>query len=181
MKNLKFPTALLILSAFLFTACDKDDDGMPDHEQELITTVQLTFTDAAGSSQTFHVKDLDGDGGNPPVADEVKLNANTAYTLSVKFLDESDATHSHDITEEVEEESAEHLVCFTAAGAMVTPVTTDTDADGKPLGLQNSLTTGNAGSGSLTVSLKHEPDKSAAAPCSTGETDAEVTFPVVIE
>jgi hypothetical protein len=181
MKNLKFLATLFVFGSLLFTACDKDDDGMTDNEQELITTVQLTFIDADSASLVFNVKDLDGDGGNPPVADEIKLKANTAYTLSVKFLDESDASHTHDITEEVEEESDEHLVCFTATGAMVAPVATDTDTNGKPLGLQNSLTTGNAGSGSLTVSLKHEPDKSAAAPCSTGETDAEVTFPVVIE
>ncbi len=180
MNHLKFLTTLFILSTFLFTACDKDDDGM-DNEQELITTVQLTFTDGAGASLVFNVKDLDGDGGNPPVADEIKLKANTSYTLSVKFLDESDPSHTHDITEEVKEESDEHLVCFTSSGAMSAPVATDTDTNGKPLGLQNSLTTGSAGSGSLTVSLKHEPDKSAATPCSTGETDAEVTFPAVVE
>ncbi len=181
MKNLKFLFAFFALNALLFAACDKDDDGHDHNEQELITTVKLTFTEVGGSSSEFTVKDLDGDGGNPPVADEIKLKANTAYTIGVAFLDESEADHTHDLTTEVEEESAAHLVCFSATGSMATPTIGDVDSNGKPLGLESALTTSNAGTGTLQVSLKHEPDKDAATPCSTGETDVEVTFDVTIE
>lgn len=181
MKNLKFLTTLLIVNVFLFTACDKDDDGHSDNEQELITTVKLTFMETGGTTIEFSVKDLDGDGGNPPVVDTITLKANTAYTIGVELLDESEAGHTHHITDEVKEESNSHLICFEATGSMTKPVIGDVDSDGYPLGLECSVTTGTAGTGTLKVTLKHEPDKSTAAPCSTGETDAEVTFPVVVE
>ena len=171
---------MLLFGSLLFTACDKDDDH--DHlDQELITTVVMTFTETGGGSSTFKVVDLDGDGGNPPVVEEIKLKANTEYTVSVKFLDESNPADVEDITKEVLEEADEHLVCFTATGAMIAPTITDADEDGKPLGLQSTLTTGDAGTGSLRVVLKHEPNKSASNPCATGETDVDVTFPVKIE
>jgi hypothetical protein len=164
----------------LFTACDKDSE-MSGNEQELITTVKLTFSEAGGSSFNFSVKDLDGEGGNPPVAEEIKLIANTAYTISAEFLDESVAGDTKDLTVEVKEEREDHLVCYSKTFASSDLAITDTDGNGKPLGLKSTLTTGAAGTGSLTVSLKHEPDKSSANPCATGETDAEVTFPVKIE
>ncbi len=180
MKKAKFLFAIIALNGFFFTACDKDDDH-GHTEQELITTVKLTFTEVGGGSSEFTVKDVDGDGGNPPVADKITLKANTAYTIGVAFLDESEAGHTHDLTTEVAAENTAHLVCFTATGAAAEPIIGDVDSDGKPLGLESALTTGNVGTGTLKVVLKHEPDKSASAPCSTGETDVEVTFEVGIE
>ncbi|MBC7439017.1 MAG: hypothetical protein H7250_03405 [Flavobacterium sp.] len=63
----------------------------------------------------------------------------------------------------------------------------DQDANGKPIGLAFTLTTGAATTGNLTVTLKHEPNKSAAG-VSTGNitnaggaTDASVTYPIVVE
>ena len=180
MKNFKFILALLAFNAFLFTACDKDDDHN-HNEGELITTVTLTFTEVGGGSTEFSVKDLDGDGGNAPVADEITLKANTAYTIGVAFLDESEADHTHDITEEVLAESTEHLVCFDATGAITAPIIGDFDSNGKLLGLESALATTVAGTGSLNVVLKHTPDKNAADPCSTGDTDVDVTFDVTIQ
>ncbi len=180
MKNLKFILALLAINAFLFTACDKDDDNT-HNEGELITTVTLTFTEVGGGSTEYSVKDLDGDGGNPPVADAITLKANTAYTIGVAFLDESEAGHTHDLTEEVLAESTEHLVCFETTGAVSTPIVGDFDSDGKLLGLESALATTDAGTGSMNVALKHTPDKSATDPCSTGDTDVDVTFEVTIQ
>lgn len=179
MKNLKLLFAPLLLGSLLFTACDKDDD--PENPEELITTVKLTFTEVGGGSTEFSVKDLDGDGGEAPVADEISLKANTSYTIGISFLDESKADHTHDITAEVEEESADHLVCFEASGAMTAPVIGDMDDNGKPLGLESALVTGAAGSGGLQVTLKHLPEKDDADPCSTGDTDVDVNFTVNIQ
>ncbi len=179
MKNFKFLFVILALNATLFTACDKDNGD--DNHEELITTVKLTFTEVGGGSTEFTVKDLDGDGGDAPVADDITLKANTAYTIGVAFLDESEADHTHDITEEVQEESADHLVCFEAAGAMAEPVIGDVDSNNKPLGLESALTTSAAGTGTLQVTLKHRPDKSASNPCSTGDTDVDVTFDVTVQ
>jgi hypothetical protein len=181
LQLLRFFSMLLLSSALLFsTSCKKDSDEDPDNEQELITTVILTFT-GGGTIITAVARDLDGDGGNPPVVDNITLAANTDYALTIAFLDESDPTDVEDITEEVLEEADEHLVCFVATGAMPKPTIQDTDDDGKPLGLVSTLRTGAAGNGTLRVTLKHEPDKNAADPCATGDTDVEQTFSVTIQ
>ena len=127
------------------------------------------------------MKDLDGDGGDAPVAEEINLKANTAYTIGVAFLDERNSSSVEDITLEVAEENTEHRVCFTSVGAMTEPTIGDVDDNGKPLGLESALATGNAGTGKLQVTLKHMPDKSASDPCSTGDTDVEVNFDVTIQ
>ncbi len=179
-NNLKslFLMGLLSVGLLVSTSCDRDKDNDPDNEQELITTIALTFTSSSGSV-TFTARDLDGDGGNPPVVEPVVLNANTDYVLTIKFLDETQ-TPPEDITKEVQEESDEHLICFAVTGAMPAPTIQDKDDKGKPLGLNSTLRTGAAGTGTLKVTLKHEPNKNAANPCTTGDTDAEQTFPVTI-
>lgn len=180
MKNSKYIfLAILASCLFTFTACD-DDDNMTVNDPEVITTVELTFTEN-GNSTTFTIRDTDGPGGSDPVKETVQLASNTAYTVAVRFLDESDASDVEDITTEVREESDEHLACYSVTGTLETPVITDTDGSGNPLGLAATITTGAAGNGTLGVVLKHEPVKSATDPCSTGETDVEVTFDVEIQ
>jgi hypothetical protein len=170
----------LLASTLLFTiGCDRDDDDEPDNEQELITTVKLTFTPASGTPVTASARDLDGDGGNPPVIQPVNLKANTDYTLTVEFSDESKSPVEN-ITEEVKTESDEHLVCFVVTGAMPAPAIQDKDGNNQNLGLTSKFKTGTAGSGTLRVTLKHLPTKTASNACSTGETDVEQTFNVTI-
>lgn len=174
---LKLPILAMLVIPFL--GCEKDDDNDPDNEQELITTISLKFT-GGGETKTFTAVDKDGDGGAAPVIQGITLKANTDYTLSVSFLDES-KTPSEDITTEVKTESNDHLVCYAVTGAMVTPNTSDKDAAGKTLGLESSFKTGAAGAGTIKVTLKHEADKSNANACGTGETDAEATFNVTVQ
>lgn len=170
--------ALCAMLTLLFSACDDDGDTMPN-EQELITTVRLTFSNAT-ESLIFKAEDADGPGGNPIVVDDILLATNTNYDLSVEFLDAQDPDNVADITEEVKEEDLEHLVCYTAEGVPA-PQNFDLDSNGHPLGLTATYSTANAATGSLKVSLKHLPDKDAPTPCNTGETDVEVTFNVVIK
>lgn len=174
---LKLPILAMLVIPFL--GCEKDDDNDPDNEQELITTISLKFT-GGGETKTFTAVDKDGDGGAAPVIQDITLKANTDYTLSVSFLDES-KTPSEDITTEVKTESNDHLVCYAVTGAMVTPNTSDKDTAGKTLGLESSFKTGAAGAGTIKVTLKHEADKSNANACGTGETDAEATFNVTVQ
>ncbi len=174
----------ILLAAFalvLSTSCLKDDDDPGPTDQELITTVALVFTDGGGMVSSFEFADLDGPGGLPAVKENINLKANTSYGLAVAFFDNSDIANPVNITEEVLEEADEHLVCYEVTGAVAAPVIIDKDANNKPLGLGATLQTGAAGGGTLKITLKHEPDKNAANPCSTGETDAEVTFDVVIQ
>lgn len=175
-----FVLSLFATTILVSSACNRDDDDNNPNEEELITSVILTFTTPGGTSTSFSFKDTDGDGGANPVVQDITLAAATNYTLAVKFLDESNAADVEDITVEVAEENAEHLVCFSVEGGVPQPTVDDTDDNGKPLGLQNRLTTTTAGTGKLTVSLKHQPNKGAATPCSTGDTDVEATFNVAI-
>lgn len=183
-RLLAFMFLFLLSGSFLVSSCSKDDDdNTPDNPQELITTVELTFTDALGNSSTFIARDLDGDGGNPPVVDDITLEDNTVYTVTARFLDERDPGDVEDITVEVREEDLEHLVCYLFGGDPIfnTNIQQDPDSNGDPLGLITIMSTSNPGSGFLRISLKHEPDKSTADRCSTGETDVEVDYDVTIQ
>lgn len=171
-------TAVLLLSAWN-SGCKKEDDHDHDDEQELITTVRVTFT-GGGATTSFNWKDVDGAGGKAPVIDKIVLKENILYTVTVSFLNES-VSPAEDITTEVKTEGTAHLVCFGSTGNISSPLATDTDSNGKPLGLNASCTTLAAGDGTLTISLKHEPNKSGASPCTTGETDAEASFAVTIQ
>jgi len=164
---------------FSLSACEKDEAAIPESESELITTVIATFTPTTGSARVFKWSDKDGAGGLAPVIQSIALPANSSFTVSLVFLDESKSPVV-DITPEIQEESKEHLVCYTSSGAFPAVTITDQDARKRPLGLLGTLKTDAAGSGSLRVVLKHEPDKKSATPCNTGETDVEVSFPASI-
>lgn len=172
---------LLLVGILLFNACIKDDDDGNNNEEELITSVVLTFTPTnGGASSVFNFRDADGAGGADPVVDNIALAAATSYALSVKFLDESNAADVEDITLEVAEENVDHLICFETTGEMPQPAVEDMDDNGAPLGLQSRVITTVAGNGKLTIRLKHQPDKNAATPCNTGDSDVEASFNVTV-
>ena len=114
------------------------------------------------------------------------LAANTTYSGSLEFLNQSE-TPAEDITEEVAEEDDEHQVFYASTVAGLSVAYNDADDDNNPLGLATTLTTGDAGTGTMTITLRHEPNKSAAGVSdgdianAGGETDIEVTFDVVVQ
>ena len=177
----------MFLMLSVFTACDSDDPE-PVNEEELITTVELTFTNDNDASdvRTASFTDLDGEGGNDPIIDNISLMADATYTLTVKFLNEEE-TPAEDITEEVEEEDEDHQVFYVATGAEFTYAYGDQDSNQNPLGLTGTVTTGAASNGTLQVILIHEPNKTAAGvrdgdPTNAGiESDIDVTFNLSIQ
>lgn len=187
MKN-NFPLLALLLftSLFLASCGDDDEDPMIPEEEEVITTLTYTLTAATGATVTLTFQDLDGDGGNDPTITGGTLAANAMYTGSLELLNESESP-SEDITEEIAEEDAEHQFFFDTNISGLTVSYADEDGNGDPVGLTSTLTTGEAGSGTLTITLRHEPDKSGSGVSggditnAGGETDIEVTFPVTIE
>ncbi len=182
-KNLFF--FVLVAGFFTFTSCGDDDVEVPN-EEEVITTLNFILTSAAGDAVTMKFLDLDGDGGNDPVITNGTLKANTAYTGAVTLLNEAESP-AENITEEVQEEDAEHQFFYSTSLSDLTVVYTDMDADGNPVGLSTTVTTGAAGTGTLKVTLKHEPAKSAEGVSggditnAGGETDIEVVFDVTVE
>lgn len=177
---LKISFLLLVLLSLYFNSCKVDEDDMGGDEQELITTVRLIVSGAAisGGTQTFTWKDLDGPGGNAPVIETIRLPKESTIDLELQVWDES-KTPAEDITAEIEAEADDHIFLFSSSGVSLTIEPEDTDSGGEPVGLINTLKTINAGSGSVRIILKHLADKSS--PEATGETDIDVSFPVVVE
>ena len=173
----------LAITAIAFTSCDNDD--APVNEEELITTVIVNLT-SGGQTVTFTSRDLDGDGPNAPIITvSGDLTANTSYMGSVSFLNETE-TPAENITTEIVDEGVDHQLFFQAPSALGTFTYNDTDANGRPIGIQFTLLTGNATSGNLLVTLRHEPIKTAAGVVAGditnagGSTDAAVTYPVTV-
>ena len=178
MKKSLFYFFLCAFAATTWTACDKDDDLVDDEDEELITTLNVALTSAAGSA-TLNFQDLDGEGGNDGTTTGATLAANTTYAFSTTFLNESESP-AEDITVEVSEESDEHFVAYQASGVTLDVTYGDTDNDGNPLGLVGTITTGDAGTGNFQVILRHEPVKTATG-ATGGSIDIDVTFPVTIQ
>ena len=183
-SNIIFNTLALVMAISIFTACEKDDPVVPN-EEELITTLTYTLSATGADPVVLSFTDLDGDGGNAPTINGGTLAANTTYTGSIDLLNETE-TPAESITEEIEEEQEEHQFFYAASGLDLTIAYTDADANNQPVGLTTTITTGDAGSGNLTVTLRHEPNKDGAGVAAGqienagGETDIEVTFPITI-
>lgn len=184
MKNLKL-VAAAIFGITLLISCEKDE-VKPVNEEEVITTVTTTLTNGSNVI-TLRSRDLDGDGPNAPVISvSSNLKANTVYTGAVTFLNET-VSPADDITVEVKEEGYEHQLFFQAPTAVGTFAYTDTDKNGKPIGLAFTLTTKSATSGNLLVTLRHLPNKSASGVATGditnagGATDAAITYPIVVQ
>ncbi|MBX3157931.1 MAG: hypothetical protein KF773_18325 [Deltaproteobacteria bacterium] len=198
MRSTTTTTLIAALLVPCFAACG--DDGGGATTNELITTVILTFTpDGGGTPIVAEFDDPDGDGGLPPTVDPVNLPPGD-YALAVRFQNRLE-TPPEEITDEVRDESDQHLILFTGS-AVVGPATTnttgpltqayaDTDAKGLPIGLANTVTAG-LGTGMLVVTLRHMPPeqppqkgadtlalvKASGIDAIGGSTDASVTFAV---
>ncbi len=90
------------------------------------------------------------------------------------------------LTGEILSEGDKHQFFFNSTITGLTVSYDDRDSTNNPIGLSNKLHTSASGSGVLKVTLKHEPNKSAAGVSSGdmtnagGETDAEISFPITV-
>ena len=195
----------LLLAAALAGCTGVTDPDDHDHENELITTVELTFVPTTGDALDFVWADLELDGS--ALVDDILLAPDTDYSLEIAFLNEA-GDESEDITAEVEEESDEHQVFLLgsavegpATGASTTALFThayaDEDGNGDPVGLVNDVQTRAAGDAqTLRVVLQHLPaedgvvvkesdlaEQVAASGIGAlpGESDVDVEFAVSLE
>ena len=149
--------ALAILSLSL-SACGPLGNGALN-EQEVITSMILTFTPAGGGAPiTAEFDDPDGDGGELPTVQPIAL-APGEYALTVRLQNRFEDP-PEEITDEVRDEADEHLFLFTgsatAPGGPITQRYADQDANGLPIGLESTVTA-RSGAGSLVVTLRHMP------------------------
>jgi len=185
-KTFSRMTILTFITGHFLLSCKRDDDKpqkpqLPSNDMEVITTMTLTFTDISGMQPltTATFRDPDGDGGNPPTEfDTIFLQHNTTYNTSIVLLDETKIP-ADTISNEVFDESADHLFCFTTSGTDIEIVRTDTDGIYE-VGLQSEWAVGLAGNGTVQVTLRHQPGIKDGT-CAPGETDVEVSFKTVIQ
>ncbi len=179
---------MVLLVMLLAFSCKKKDDPKPSNppntnEEELITTLKIMFTEeGTGTVSVFQFADLDGSGGNAPTQDQIVLNAGKTYHGRIILLDQTKSPVDS-ISNEVEEEKNAHQFFYTTTGDNLSVSYTDFDDHGVPVGLFPDFVTGVAGSGTLKVVLKHQPDlkpTSGMGNSSIGETDVEVIFNVTI-
>lgn len=179
-----FAFLAIVFAGMSLVSCD-DDEPEAENEEEEITTLTLTLV-GTGAPIVFVFRDLDGDGGNAPVITQgTPLAANTTYTAALTLLNENE---NEDITTEILEEDEDHQFFFRPSSGLNLSVSyEDADANQNPIGLATEFRTGSASTGTLVVTLRHEPNKTAAGVKdgdinnAGGETDIEVTFNVTIQ
>jgi hypothetical protein len=175
---------LLSILSFLLISCDPENPNNPN-DQEVITSLQIR-AESATDTVVFAYSDPDGVGGIVPTIDTIVLLSATTYSVSLELLDET-KTPEDTVTHEILAEAEAHQFFFTITGANFTSAYNDTDSNGKPIGLLNSWVTGSVSTGTIMVSLRHQPDKNGIGVSAGnitnagGETDIEITFPVRIE
>lgn len=204
MKTTITTIAILAMVAFTFTACKKDKKeeptpetpAPPTNESELITTLKLSLRDTVSNTTTVYVfSDLDGDGGNPAIfsgtnqSDSViNITANRVYEATILLLDQTKSPIDT-ISNEVEEEGADHLFFFNSTAPTGTPysvylpnsMTTikylDVDANNRGIGLSTLWTapTMSMSKSPLIIELKHQPNVKDGS-YAPGETDIQVAF-----
>jgi hypothetical protein len=196
MNSLPIVTALTVI---LLTAGCEVEDPVREDVPELITKVTLTFTPTVGDPVVVTATDPDGEGVQDVQVDgDIKLAATKSYSLSLTLANGlvKPSDPEYDVTEEVEEESDEHIFFFSWTNNIFSdPVGDgnidrrsdplnyeDEDVNGLPLGLETFWTAGAVASGDFRIMLKHQPDlKSATSESGVGETDLDLTFRVKLE
>ena len=203
MKTTIKTLAMAAMMSVAFIACkkDKSNEPTPDapnpptNESELITTMKVILRDTATQTITTYVfSDLDGAGGNPATfgnsgADSViNITANHVYEATILLLDQT-KTPADTISNEVEEEGADHMFFFNSIAPTGTPYNTyltgsmtnikylDLDANNRGIGLSTLWTAPSMmmAKSPLTIELKHQPGVKDGS-YAPGETDIQVGF-----
>jgi hypothetical protein len=197
----KYSLILLMLAGMTMAGCNEDDDVPPEeNEEEVITDVTLTFTNKADATDivTARAKDPDGAGLQAlQILDAITLDASKSYTLTLA-VENNLSSPGEDITKEIAEEAKDHQFFFSFSNdAFSNPtgdgnidkasdplVYNDEDANGNPIGLSTSWTTGGSAlsNGTFRIRLQHQPElKSATTGADVGDTDFELTFVLNIQ
>jgi len=190
-NNLKTLALISILSASLL-ACNKDKNEKKAEEEienEIITTVQLTFTDSTNSNNKKPYNWVNSNGyqaGSDAKIDTIKLDNSKTYIGKILLLNTT-SNPVDTISNEVLELKNEHQFFYenqNTSTLNINFITTDKDDNGVPLGLYFKTKTGAISKGNIRVRLKHQPDvkpKSGNGDVNLGSTDVEVIFPVIVQ
>lgn len=176
---------MLLMAVLFIASCKKEKDDEESNENEIITTARLVFTDrSSGATHNFLWQDLDGDGGNDPVVQDITLRPAAVYDVSLTLLNET-RNPPEDITEEVQAESDVHRFYYEIAGEPgLTIDDLDQDSEGITLGLNSVWTTAGPGSAMVRLVLRHYPaggkDETDPVTSSKSSTDMDISFTVQV-
>ena len=197
MKNLqKLPLYLFAALTMGFASCESEDPEK-ENEGEVITDVTLKFqeVDASnnpiGTAVSFKASDPQGiEVGASPTIQTVNLTRGKKYLMTIEVFN---GIAKEDITKEILAEAAEHQFYFLGAAFTSNIMTIAyADAGGIALGLRNLVTVSSSpgtNNTSMRVVLRHDLNKSFTGANNPnfanfvqagGETDLDITFPVVL-
>lgn len=178
---------LLALISLIAVSCKKEKPEVPK-ENELITTLILTLTNSENPDDKVVLRffDIDGMGGIPPeITKTGDLKANNLYNGSITLLDETQSPPG-DVNKDIKATDRDHQFFYIVHDLDVKITYRDFDPNGLPLGLKIDMQTGEPSVGTLTIILKHYPDKTAPNVAqgditnAGGSTDIEATFELEI-
>ena len=197
MKNLrKVSLYLVALLAFGFASCESEDPEK-ENDGEVITDVTLKFQELnasnalVGSVLSFKASDPQGiEVGKTPTIQSISLAKGKKYQMTIEV---TNAIKGEDITQEILTEAAAHQFFFLGQVFESNIFSIQyADAGGVALGLKNTVTVSispGTNNSNMRVVLRHDLNKSfpgASSPTfanfaqAGGETDLDLTFPVVL-
>jgi hypothetical protein len=197
MKNLrKVSLYLVALLAFGFASCESEDPEK-ENEGEVITDVTLNFQELnasnalVGSVFTFKASDPQGiEVGKTPTVQSITLTKGKKYQMTIEV---KNSIENEDITKEILEEAAEHQFFFLGQVFDSSFFSIQyADAGGVALGLKTIVTVSSStgtNNSNMRLVLRHDLNKSfpgASSPTfanfaqAGGETDLDITFPVIL-
>lgn len=190
-----------LISCVALASCEKDDEDPHDeHEHEVITDVKLVFTNESDATDVVEAlaQDPDGEGVEPmTIVTDIALDTNKTYTLTIEIVNNLESP-ANDVAAEVKEEDEEHQFFFSFTNNAFTNPTgsgnvgdgtsaivyNDEDANGNPLGLSTTWTTGSTttSNGTFRVVLMHQPGvKTATSGTLDGDADFNIEFGLNID
>jgi hypothetical protein len=190
----KLPLYLFGILTMGFASCESEDP-VPENDQEVITELILTFVEVnqtltpIGTPFSAIASDPEGiEVGSAPIVQPINLETGKSYVMTIQVLN---GIEGENITEEILAEADEHQFYFLGDTFSQNAIAISyIDPSGKNLGLENILSTSNtAFTGQWRVVLRHDLDKSFPGATSPnfenfvqagGESDLDITFPVVI-
>lgn len=198
MKHLqRLPVYLIAVLTIGFASCESEDP-VPENDAEVITDVTLTFqeVDASGGAMgdPFSATASDPEGietGASPTIETVTVKKGKTYRMAITV---TNGIASEDITAEILEEADEHQFFFlgSAFTSNILSIAYD-DPSGDLIGLQTELGVSSSpgtNNTQMQIILRHALDKSYPGATNPnfstyeqagGETDLDITFPIVIE
>jgi hypothetical protein len=197
MKNLKKVSLyLLALVAFGFASCESEDPTQ-ENDGEVITDVTLKFQELnasnalVGSVLSFKASDPQGiEVGKTPTIQSISLAKGKKYQMTIEV---TNAIKGEDITQEILTEAAAHQFFFLGQVFDSSFFSIQyADAGGIALGLKTTVTVSSStgtNNSNMRVVLRHDLNKSFPGASNPnfanftqagGETDLDLTFPVVL-